>query len=77
MTETRKKTGTTSKKKKKKKTSSSSIRLSAAEKKLITNYRKCNALYKEVISLVVEKAAGGSTDKLADVSRMFEGDNRE
>ena len=42
----------------KKKAASSSIRLSAAEKKLIENYRKCNDMTKTMISAVVEKIAG-------------------
>ncbi|MBQ9328577.1 MAG: hypothetical protein IJ225_08610 [Solobacterium sp.] len=52
-TSTKKKTSTT-----KKKTSTASIKLTAAEKKLVQNYRKCNALEKEVISILVEKASG-------------------
>ena len=44
---------------KKKKTSSSSIRLSAGEKKLLQNYRKCNLIEKKLIETITEKAAGG------------------
>ncbi len=64
----KKKTGTTTAKKKT--SSSSSIRLSAAEKKLITNYRKCGTLQKQIISLVVEKVAGGIT-RLDGIERMI------
>ena len=66
-TSSSKKTGTTSAKKKttttaKKKTSTSSsttLKLSAKEKKLVQNYRKCNALEKQLIEVITEKAAGG------------------
>lgn len=34
----------------------SSIRLTAAEKKLVQNYRKCNLIEKKVIDTIVEKA---------------------
>lgn len=34
----------------------SSFRLSAAEKKLVQNYRKCNLIEKKVIETIVEKA---------------------
>lgn len=44
---------------KKKKTTSSSIRLSADEKKLLQNYRKCNLIEKKLIETITEKAAGG------------------
>ena len=44
---------------KKKKTTSSSIRLSADEKKLLQNYRKCNLIEKKQIETITEKAAGG------------------
>ena len=59
-----KKTGakkTTSKKTtaKKKTTSSGTMKLSAAEKELVKNYRKCNKLEKKVISTLCEKASGG------------------
>ena len=37
------------------------ICVTAAEKKLVTNYRKCNALEKKIINVIVEKAAGGLT----------------
>ena len=45
--------------KKKKTSTSSSIRLSAAEKKLGQNYRKCNLIEKKLIETITEKAAGG------------------
>ena len=45
--------------KKKKTSTSSSIRLSAAEKKLVQNYRKCNLIEKKLIETITEKAAGG------------------
>lgn len=54
----------------KKKTTSNTIRLSAAEKKLITNFRKCGTLQKQIISLVVEKVAGGTT-KLDGIERLL------
>lgn len=59
-TGTKKKT-TTSKKTtaKKKTTSSGTMKLSAAEKELVKNYRKCNKLEKKVISTLCEKASGG------------------
>lgn len=44
---------------KKKKTTSSPIRLSADEKKLLQNYRKCNLIEKKLIETITEKAAGG------------------
>ena len=44
---------------KKKKTVSSPIRLSADEKKLLQNYRKCNLIEKKLIETITEKAAGG------------------
>lgn len=59
-TDTKKKTD--SKKKttaKKKTTSSGTMKLSAAEKTLIKNYRKCNILEKKVIFTLCEKASGG------------------
>lgn len=70
----KKKTSTTSAAKKKT-TSSSSIRLSAAEKKLVTNYRKCGTLQKQIISLVVEKVAGGVT-KLEGLERLVQSDDQ-
>lgn len=70
----KKKTGTTAAAKKKT-TSSSSIRLSAAEKKLVTNYRKCGTLQKQIISLVVEKVAGGVT-KLEGLERLVQSDDQ-
>lgn len=42
----------------KKKTSGTTLKLSAAERKLVQNYRKCNVIEKEVISALTEKAAG-------------------
>lgn len=64
-TTARKKTTTTAKKKtgtttaKKPASSSTTLKLSAKEKKLVQNYRKCNALEKQLIDVVTEKAAGG------------------
>ena len=55
----KKKTASKPKTTAKKKTSSASIRLSAAEKKLVQNYRKCNAIEKKVIDAAVAKAAEG------------------
>ena len=60
----------TSTAKKKTSSTSTSIRLSAAEKKLITNYRKCGTLQKQIISLIVEKVAGGLT-KLDGIERAI------
>ena len=64
-TAAKKKTSSTAAKKKtssstaKKKTSSTTaFRVSAAEKKLLTNYRKCNALVKKVINVLAEKGSG-------------------
>ena len=37
--------------------SSSQLKLTAAEKKLVQNYRKCNKLEKELIAVLVEKAS--------------------
>ena len=65
MAETKAKTGTTGTKKKKpastakKKPASTSIRLSAEEKKLVQNFRKCNLIEKKLITAAVEKAAAG------------------
>ena len=39
------------------KASSSQLKLTAAEKKLVQNYRKCNKLEKELIAVLVEKAS--------------------
>ncbi len=65
---TAKKTGGTAAKKPaaaaKKKTSNTTLKLSAAERKLVQNYRKCNVIEKEVISALTEKAAG---DLLKDI----------
>ncbi len=61
----KKKTSTSAKKKtstttaKKKTTTTTTLKLSAAEKKLITNFRKCNDLEKTIITALTEKAAGG------------------
>ena len=60
----------TSTAKKKTSTTSTSIRLTAAEKKLITNYRKCGTLQKQIIALIVEKVAGGLT-KLDGIERAI------
>lgn len=57
----------------KKKTSSQSrtgrasaqLKLTAAEKKLVQNYRKCNALEKELIQALTEKASGKLLDSKA------------
>ena len=48
----------------------SSFRLSAAEKKLVQNYRKCNALEKKLIDFVAERAAGGVT-KLDGIEKLM------
>lgn len=77
-TSVRKKTSSTTAKKKpasstaaKKKTSTSTApRLTAAEKKLIANYRKCGTLQKQIIALIIEKVAGGTT-KLEGIERMI------
>ena len=60
----KKKTSTTAKKKTttvKKKTTASTFRVSAAEKKIITNYRKCNPLVKKIIAVLAEKGSGTVT----------------
>ncbi|MDO5439137.1 MAG: hypothetical protein Q4F09_03805 [Erysipelotrichaceae bacterium] len=49
------KTGT----KKKTSSASSGVRLSNAEKTLIRNYRKCNAIEKKLVDALAEKLAGG------------------
>ena len=59
-----KKPASSSKKKKtstakKKKTSAASIRLSAAEKKLVQNYRKSNLIEKKILDFAAEKFAEG------------------
>ena len=41
-----------------------SIRLTAAEKKLVQNYRKCNLIEKKVIDTIVEKAGDIDLSKL-------------
>ena len=68
-TAAKKKTSQTAKKpaaKTSKKTSSATnLKLTAAEKKLVQNYRKCNVIEKEVISALTEKAAG---DLLKDIT---------
>ena len=50
---------TTSTTKKKTSTSSNTMRLSAAEKELIRNYRKCNSIEKKLVAGLAEKVAGG------------------
>ena len=55
-TTTRKKT--TSTKKKSSTTASNTMRLSAAERTLIHNYRKCNALEKKLVAGLAEKISG-------------------
>jgi hypothetical protein len=55
---------------KKKTSSSTALKLTAAEKKLITNYRKCGSLQKQIIALIVEKVAGGLT-KIDGIERMI------
>ncbi len=59
----KKKTSTTAKKKTTtaKKTTASTFRVSAAEKKIITNYRKCNPLVKKIIAVLAEKGSGTVT----------------
>lgn len=58
-----KKPASSSKKKKtstaKKKKTSASIRLSAAEKKLVQNYRKSNLIEKKLLDFAAEKFAEG------------------
>lgn len=61
----KKKTASQSKTSAKKTSSSSQLKLSAAEKKLVQNYRKCNALEKELISALTEKASGKLLDSKA------------
>ena len=46
---------------------STTLKLTAAEKKLITSYRKCNTATKQLIVSVVEKAAGGDFSKFTDL----------
>lgn len=74
-TAAKKKTGTSTAAKKKTSTSTT-IRLTAAEKKLITNYRKCGTLQKQIISLIIEKVAGGVT-KLDGIERMINTDEAQ
>lgn len=69
--QTEKKTAASKKKTSQAKTSSrktssaAQLKLSAAEKKLVQNYRKCNALEKELISALTEKASGKLLDSKA------------
>ena len=59
-----KKTSSAGKTSSAKKTSSdSALKLTAAEKKLIQDYRKCGAVAKKMISAAVDKAAGGIAGK--------------
>lgn len=60
----------TTKKKTTKKKSSTSIRLTAEEKKIIQNYRKCNLLEKMIIRTLTEKASG-ELSKLVNVERLM------
>ena len=60
----KKKPGTKKKKTTAAKKPSTSIRLTAAEKKLIQNYRKCNLIEKKVIDTIVEKAGDIDLSKL-------------
>lgn len=69
-TSTAKKKTSSSSTAKKKTSTSSTLRLTAAEKKMITNYRKCGTLQKQIIALVIEKVAGGVT-KLEGIERMI------
>ncbi|MBQ1512233.1 MAG: hypothetical protein IIZ52_01925 [Erysipelotrichaceae bacterium] len=50
---------TSSARKKTTSSSSSSFRLSNAEKSLIRNYRKCNAIEKKLVDGLADKLAGG------------------
>ena len=73
-TAAKKKTASTAKKKttstaKKKTTSSSSLKLSAAEKKLVQNYRKCDAIGKKLIAVIAEKASDGLS--LSDLTSLL------
>lgn len=77
-TSNRKTSSSTAKKKpsastsaRKKTSTSSTIRLTAAEKKMITNYRKCGTLQKQIIALLIEKLAGGLT-KLDGIERLID-----
>lgn len=68
---TAKKKPSTSTSARKKTSTSSTIRLTAAEKKMITNYRKCGTLQKQIIALLIEKLAGGLT-KLDGIERLID-----
>ena len=70
----KKKTSTTAKKKTTtaKKTTASTFRVSAAEKKIITNYRKCNPLVKKIIAVLAEKGSGTVTR--AEIEGLTRGD---
>lgn len=61
----KKKTSSQAKTSSRKTSSAAQLKLSAAEKKLVQNYRKCNALEKELISALTEKASGKLLDSKA------------
>ena len=63
----KKKPGTKKKKTTTAKKPGSSIRLTAAEKKLVQNYRKCNLIEKKVIDTIVEKAGDIDLSKLLGI----------
>ena len=52
--------------------SSGSMKLSAAEKTLIRNYRKCNVLEKKLLQALAEKAAGQVLDISALVTTVLQ-----
>ncbi|MBQ9047877.1 MAG: hypothetical protein IJ120_08245 [Solobacterium sp.] len=62
---------TTAKKKTTKKKTSTAIKLTAKEKKLVQNYRKCSVLEKMIFDVLMEKAAGGLTKDI-DLQRLIE-----
>ena len=70
------KTGKTSAAKKpaSSKKTDSGVKLSAAEKELIRNYRKCSAIEKKFVSAVTEKAATGlDFDNILGILKAFLG----
>ena len=56
--------------KKKKTTTNNTMRLSAKEKELIKNYRKCNTFEKDLIWNLCEKVSGNLLDTLSDIQNL-------
>lgn len=65
-TAAKKKTGTTTTTNKKT-TAAAEFKVTAAEKKLLTNFRKCNSVTKKLLTALIEKAASGDLDSITNI----------